>query len=121
VAVRIPCIKTPTYEPYLVVRVCQSLPLFPEQFTGWGFNKVVWIKILLKKLGYQLWQVPRGFVIHVPHELSPSRKANQDGHPPEFDAYLDWLGALPVHPDHLPRCIDWKKEQQLLQQQKQQQ
>jgi hypothetical protein len=109
-AIPIPCIKTATYEPYLVVRVCRDLPQFPEVFKGWGFNKVVWIKILLKKLGYRLWQVPRGFVMHIPHELSISRKNNMDGHPPEFDAYLDWLATVPVHPNALPQCLDWKKD-----------
>jgi len=108
--ISIPCIKTPTYEPYLAVRVCRDLPKFPEIFKGWGYNKITWIKILLKKLGYRLWQVPRGFVMHLPHEPSVSRKSNADGHPPEFDAYLDWLGRLPTHPEALPHCVDWKQE-----------
>jgi hypothetical protein len=109
-AIPIPCVKTWTYEPYLAVRVCRDLPQFPEVFKGWGFNKVIWIKILLKKLGYQLWQVPRGFVMHIPHELSISRKNNMDGHPPEFDTYLDWLGTVPTDPNRLPQCVDWKKD-----------
>ncbi len=110
IAIPIPCIKTATYEPYLAIRVCRDLPLFPELFKGWGYNKVIWIKILLKKLAYRLWQLPHGFVVHVPHEISASRKSNEDGHPPEFDAYLDWLTTMPVHPNHLPHCVDWKKE-----------
>jgi hypothetical protein len=107
--VPIPCIKTLAYEPYLAVRVCRDLPEFPRVFKGWGFNKVIWIMLLLKKLGYTLWQVPRGFVMHLPHLESVSRKST-DGHPPEFDRYLEWLGTVPNHPDRLPNCTAWKNK-----------
>ncbi len=105
----IPCISSHTYEPYVAVRVCRDLAIFPEQFRGWGHNKVTWVKILLKKLGYRLWQLPKGFVVHIPHQVSASRKSNADGKPIEFEGYLHWLKHLPVHPESLPLCYDWKK------------
>lgn len=108
----IPCIKHPTYEPYLAVRMCPNvLPKFPELFKGWGYNKITWIRILLKKMGYQLLQLPHAFVLHLPHEMSVARKSSPDGHPPEFDVYLNWLANdVSNHPNHLPNCVDWKKE-----------
>lgn len=110
----IPCNKGPGYEPYMAFRVCNELPRFPQAFKGWGWNKIIWIKVLLKKLGYKLIQISDGFVVHIPHEASYSRKQT-DGHPAEFDPYLNWLTSIPAHPDRLPFCTDWKKQHGRLQ------
>lgn len=108
--IKIPCIASHTYEPYVAMRVCRDFPIFPEQFRGWGHNKVTWVKILLKKLGYRLWQLPKGFVMHLPHQKSDSRKFNENVSPPEVQQYLRWLQKLPVHPDSLPLCSQWEQE-----------
>ena len=108
----IPCISSYLYEPYLAVRLCENLPEFPEVFRGYGWNKNIWILWLTRKLPYKLWQTPRGFVVHLPHETSASwRKRNQPGktsssvNPPEHDRYLKWFkNEVPQHPDRIPSC-----------------
>jgi len=108
--VSIPCLASRTYEPYVTVRVCQDLPIYPEQFRGWGHNKVVWIKIVLKKLGYRLWQLPQGFVLHIPHVVSSSRQSDAQKTHPEMEEYFHWLQRILEHSESIPNCYDWKKE-----------
>jgi hypothetical protein len=68
------CIKSNRYEPYLAFRVCNPLPPFQEQFTGYGKNKITWI-MHLRRIGYRFQQLGVGgdFIIHVPHAESTSR------------------------------------------------
>ena len=70
----ITCFISNRYEPYMVIRVCDTLPPFQEQFTGYGKNKITWI-MHLRRLGYRFVQLSVGgdFLIHVPHAESLSR------------------------------------------------
>ena len=109
----LPCIENYLYEPYLAVRLCKDLPEFPEVFRGYGFNKNVWIMWLTRKLPYRLWQLPRGFVVHIPHPVSESsRHMNQADPvtgplpkpPTEHSAYLKWFKGVPMHPHRIKSC-----------------
>lgn len=67
----IECVTSDRYEPYIVVRHCQSLPPFQEAFVGFGQNKITWIQQVLR-MGYKFYQIGEGFVIHLPHVKSPA-------------------------------------------------
>ncbi len=120
---QIPCISHWLYEPYLAIRLCEDLPEFPEVFRGYGWNKNVWIMWLTKKRNYSLWQTPRGFVLHLPHEVSVSwrnfKKPAKTKHkmrksPLEQELYLEWFKKkVPRHPDRIPSCSDLKKLESL--------
>jgi hypothetical protein len=71
---RIPCFKSSRYEPYMAFRVCETLPPFQEQFTGYGKNKIAWI-MQLRRNGYRFEQLGAGgdYLIHMPHAESASR------------------------------------------------
>jgi hypothetical protein len=114
-SLKLPCIRRTSYEPYLAVRMCRDLPRFPEVFQGWGWNKVVWIRLLWKKLGYELWQVPREFVIHLPHPLSKAaRNRKGDNYkPPAVERWMHWFdNDLPDHENRLPDCKVYKKQKE---------
>ena len=118
---QIPCIKSTTYEPYLIVRVCDQLPEFPNIFKGWGWNKIIWIQTLLYKFGYKLYQIQDGFALHIPHPTSEARQklVNHKSKPgPNQQKYLKWFETTPDNPDKVPICEDsiknrkakkWKK------------
>jgi hypothetical protein len=72
--VTIPCIQSPRYEPFLIVRYCHDLPPLPEAFTGYGKNKVAWI-FFLRRAGYLFQQLGQAFVVHYPHEKSTAKRA----------------------------------------------
>jgi len=70
----IPCFHSGVYEPYVALRYCEQLPpRFPEQFTGYGKNKISWIWHL-RRLGYVFQQLGGAFVVHFPHEHSKSKQ-----------------------------------------------
>jgi hypothetical protein len=69
----IPCVLSDMYEPYLALRYCHAMPPFQEVFTGYGQNKISWM-LQLRKAGYALAQIGAVFVIHFPHDESPSKK-----------------------------------------------
>jgi Glycosyl-transferase for dystroglycan len=69
----IDCVLSNRYEPYLVVRYCDSLPPFQPSFTGYGKNKMTWV-MQLRRLGYRLGQL-NSFVCHYPHLDSKARMA----------------------------------------------
>lgn len=79
---KVPCIMSPAYEPYLVLPWChardesgsRAAPYYDERFLGYGWNKVEYIRHV-RELGYLLWVVPRGFIIHAPHPPSTSMQA----------------------------------------------
>ena len=71
---RIECIVSDRYEPYLVVRFCEDLPPFQEPFTGYGENKITWFQQLLRS-GYSFYQLSQSFTIHLPHKKSGSFKS----------------------------------------------
>ena len=68
----IECIQSNRYEPYLVVRKCDALPPFQEQFTGYGKNKISHI-IHLRSKGYKLSVLGGSFLTHYPHKTSKAR------------------------------------------------
>jgi hypothetical protein len=107
---QIPCLRTVVYEPYLAVQMCRDLPQFPEVFTGWGFNKVMWILLLWKKLGFQLWQIPREFVIHLPHAESTATRIKGDTKPPAVERWMKWYGNLTNHENRLIGCQTYDKQ-----------
>ena len=72
--VTIDCFASQRYEPYLVVRYCQDLPPFQEQFRGYGKNKVSWV-MQVRRPGCVFAQIGKGFVVHYPHLDSPARQA----------------------------------------------
>lgn len=65
----ITCVSSDKYEPYLVVRYCRDVPPFPEDFAGFGRNKIVWIQ-MLRRLGWQFLRAGGSFVTHLPHGKS---------------------------------------------------
>jgi hypothetical protein len=71
--VPIKCVHSGRYEPYLVVRHCRDTPPFQEAFTGYGQNKISWIKHILV-LGYKMFRIGDGFCVHVPHGASTAKK-----------------------------------------------
>lgn len=70
----IECVTSDRYEPYLVVRYCQELPPFQEAFSGYGQNKLTWMKQVVRS-GYRLFQLGDGFLIHFPHAKSAAFKS----------------------------------------------
>jgi hypothetical protein len=71
--VPIKCVLSGRYEPYLVVRNCRDTPPFQEAFTGYGQNKISWIKHL-RVLDFKMFRIGDGFCVHVPHGASTAKK-----------------------------------------------
>lgn len=69
----IECITSPRYEPYLVMRYCQDLPPFQEEFAGYGQNKITWMQHV-RRSGYRFYQLGQDFLLHFPHKQSAARK-----------------------------------------------
>jgi hypothetical protein len=101
---KIRCIRSLSYEPYVAVRMCRDLPRFPEVFTGYGLNKAVWIRMLWRIFGYQLWQIPLEFVIHMPHPLSKAALKRDEPMAPAMTNWTKWADSLPQHKSSLPHC-----------------
>lgn len=53
-------------EPYVVVKKSDKLPLFDERFVNYGFNKITWLRHLIRR-GYYFGVISRGFVMDIPH------------------------------------------------------
>ena len=122
----IPCFKSDVYEPYLAFRVCNQLPKFEPLLRGYGWNKVLWMDLLLKKLGYHIIQIPNSFILHIPHPKSLSlakrqrNRANGIGRPKEMERYYKWFTkTLKNSPNKLPTCAKRRKRIQKQQQQAQ--
>ena len=69
----IPCIKSKLYEPFLAFRFCRALPPFQVQFSGYGCDKIAWIRHLRRE-GYWFTQLGGAFLMHFPHRPSKSKK-----------------------------------------------
>jgi hypothetical protein len=129
--VKIPCLKSNRYEPFLVIRYCRDLPPFQEAFSGYGKNKMTWMMQLIRS-GYILSQVGGAFVVHYPHLDSESRqhwnkapdqlkvfKENDKEHlspqvrkPNETDRYLDFTSYKRGQVDQLfVKYRRWLQEQ----------
>ena len=63
------CITSDKYEPYLVFRNCKNVPPFPEDFSGFGRNKIVWVQ-QLRRAGWKFLRMGGSFVTHLPHDKS---------------------------------------------------
>jgi len=63
------CVTSDKYEPYLVFRNCKDVPPFPEDFTGFGRNKMVWVQ-QLRRAGWKFLRMGGGFLTHLPHDKS---------------------------------------------------
>jgi hypothetical protein len=63
------CVTSDKYEPYLVFRKCQDVPEFPEAFSGFGRNKIVWVQ-QLRRAGWKFLRMGGSFVTHLPHDKS---------------------------------------------------
>ena len=70
----IECMKSNRYEPYVILRHCQSLPPYQEQFSGYGKNKIQHI-LHLRRLGYSFSVVGHAWVVHWPHNKSESKRS----------------------------------------------
>uniref|UniRef100_A0A7S4B3X6 Uncharacterized protein n=1 Tax=Chrysotila carterae TaxID=13221 RepID=A0A7S4B3X6_CHRCT len=117
---RIPCFDKVSYEPYLVVRKAwpnfaatdsritadnqfnaahgddASAPVFDEEFTGYGKNKVQWVQ-QLRSRGFAFWTLPRGFLVHCPHAMSESGKKwqrNAGNHKARMDRLFEFQVAV---------------------------
>jgi hypothetical protein len=129
--VKIPCLKSNRYEPFLVIRYCRDLPPFQEAFSGYGKNKMSWMMQLIRS-GYILSQVGGAFVVHYPHLDSESRqhwneapdqlkvfKENDKEHlspqvrkPNETETYLDFTSYKRGQVDQLfVKYRRWLQEQ----------
>ncbi|EDQ91702.1 uncharacterized protein MONBRDRAFT_31153 [Monosiga brevicollis MX1] len=58
------------FEPYVALRNNPELPLFAEQFEGYGLNKIAYTMTLAAK-GFRFAVVKGAWVTHVPHVESP--------------------------------------------------
>lgn len=68
----ISCLQSHRYEPFLIVRYCDTLPPFPTAFSGYGKNKLAWMMHLVRK-GFALKQIGGAFCVHYPHLDSEAR------------------------------------------------
>jgi len=67
------CTKSIRYEPYVVLRKCPSTPLYAEDFTGYGKNKIQLVSHL-RFAGFQFYVIPFHYLIHFPHPKSLAKK-----------------------------------------------
>ncbi|CAH1783095.1 unnamed protein product [Owenia fusiformis] len=58
------------YEPYVVLRKNDKVPLYDERFDAYGMNKVSFI-MELKAAGYEFLVLPDSWAIHLPHMPTP--------------------------------------------------
>ncbi len=65
----IPCLQSPRYEPFLVVRKGKYTPRYNEDFSGYGKNKVQYTRHLAQS-GFKFATLPLAFIIHAPHAKS---------------------------------------------------
>lgn len=72
----IPCFESDRYEPYVVLRWCESFtPFYDERFEGYGKNKIEYISNM-RYLDYKFSVLAGpGFVIHVPHARSITKES----------------------------------------------
>jgi len=63
------CVTSDKYEPYLVFRNCRDVPPFPEDFHGFGQNKMVWVQ-QLRRAGWKFLRMGGSFLTHLPHDKS---------------------------------------------------
>ena len=63
------CVTSDKYEPYLVFRNCRDVPPFPEDFNGFGRNKIVWVQ-QLRRAGWRFLRMGGSFLTHLPHDKS---------------------------------------------------
>ena len=121
------CIDTPAYEPYLVVPWCPTaattndegsipakriVPYYDERFVGYGWNKIQYIHHL-RYMGFLLWVVPAGFLVHVPHAPSASLEAFTFNRLPARQAYQAFETELQERFEwklsNLRTCQHWNK------------
>ncbi len=90
----IPCFHTARYEPYVVLRWCQSgapvAPYYDERFHGYGKNKIELVSHL-RKQGYQFDILPEGFIVHNPHLESSIKETWNDRKGSELHSSMDKL------------------------------
>ena len=54
---------------YVMVRKCDSMPMFDERFVNYGYNKVQWLEHL-RYVGYDYEILTNGFAVDIPHKRS---------------------------------------------------
>ena len=103
--IALPCIHSDRYEPYVVVRYCDTLPPYQQEFVGYGKNKMTWI-MQLQHYGYQFVHslTNGGFLVRYPHLDSPVRHSWNDG--PEMITRWKLTPKLLRTVDHK---LDWMK------------
>lgn len=65
----VPCFQQKFMEPYVMVKLTDSLPRFDERFINYGLNKVEWIE-RLRYLGYEFHVLTNSFAVDIPHKRS---------------------------------------------------
>ena len=66
VTIPVPCWKSDTQEPYVVVKKVPGMPRFNESFVGYAFNKVQWLEHL-RYVGYRFEVLVNGYSVDIPH------------------------------------------------------
>ena len=112
---KIECIRSERYEPYLAFRYCRDLPPFQEAFTGYGQNKITWVKHLVR-VGYQFHRLADAFVIHFPHSKSKDfktwkkNKASLGREALEVtrisNQFVDWMNKTVPNLQRVPFCTE---------------
>ena len=63
---RVRCFLTDFMEPYMMLRLSPSLPLFDERFINYGYNKVEYFENL-RQAGFSFYILNNAFAMDFPH------------------------------------------------------
>jgi hypothetical protein len=102
---KIPCIRSNRYEPYMAFRYCHDLPPFQTQFSGYGKNKMTWV-MQMRREGYIFSQLGGAFVVHYPHLDSTSRMEWNHG-PKEVQPFKGQDGKMYKSRPRDVKGADW--------------
>lgn len=60
---------TDKFEPYVIMRYRENMPLYDASFVGYGMNKIAYT-MTLAAAGYHFHVLPSSWAIHLPHSES---------------------------------------------------